>query len=187
MDTINRLRNHLLIATPSVLDISYQHAVIYICEQQAEGSVGLIINKPLSYPLGFIFKHLNIEPISVEQKNRPLLFGGPRQPDRGFVMHRPAGHWESSLLLAEDLAITTSTDIIRAFAANTGPKDALITLGFVGWNSKQLENELLSDNWLVCSYKSELIYEIPFQQRWEYAASLIGVNINNLIEGGGHA
>jgi putative transcriptional regulator len=187
MDTINRLKNHVLIATPSVHDIGYQHAVIYICEHLAEGSVGLMINKPLSYPLGFIFEQLNIEPISLEQKNRPLLFGGPRQPERGFVIHKPSGHWQSSLLLAEDIAITTSTDIIRAFAQNIGPKDALITLGFVGWSSQQLEKELLGDNWLVCSYKSELIYEIPFEQRWGYAASLIGVNIDNLIEGGGHA
>jgi len=187
MDTINRLRNHVLIAMPSVRDVSYQHAVIYICDQQAEGSVGLIINKPLTYQLGFIFEQLNIEPIDLEQKNRPLLFGGPLQPQRGFVIHKPSGSWQSSLLLADDVAITTSIDIIRAFSENIGPKDALITLGFVGWNSLQLEKELLSDSWLVSCYKPELLYDVPFEQRWGYAASLIGVNVDHLIEGGGHA
>lgn len=187
MDTVESLKNHVLIAMPSMHDVGFEHAVIYICEHQSHGTVGLIINKPLVYPLSFIFEQLNIEPVSLEQKNRPLLFGGPMQPERGFVIHRPFGHWQSSLLLDENVTITTSNDIIRAFAEDAGPKDALITLGFVGWDSVELKKEMLDNRWLVCPCKPELLYEVPFEKRWEYAASALGIHIDRLIEGGGHA
>ncbi len=187
MDVIKSLRGHLLIAVPSMHDEGFEHSVIYVCEQQAQGGVGLIVNKPLIYPLGFMFDLLNIESNHPVQKNRPLLYGGPLQPERGFVIHRPAGHWNSSLILEEDVTLTTSNDIIRAFANDQGPKDALIALGFVGWESGKLEREIIEDRWLVCAYKPELLYEISFEKRWEYAASLIGVNLTQLVEGGGHA
>lgn len=187
MDVIKLLRGHLLIAVPSMHDEGFEHAVIYVCEHQAQGGVGLIINKPLIYPLGFMFDLLNIESGYAEQKNRPLLYGGPLQPERGFVIHRPPGQWSSSLILEEDVTLTTSNDIIRAFAKDQGPKDALIALGFVGWEGAKLEKEIIEDRWLVCQCKPDLLYDVPFEKRWEHAASLIGVDFAQLVEGGGHA
>ncbi len=187
METIKSLRGHLLIAVPSMYDEGFEHSVIYVCEHQVQGGVGLIINKPLVYPLGFMFDLLNIESTYTEQKNRPLLYGGPLQPERGFVIHRPCGHWNSSLLLEEDVTLTTSNDIIHAFAKNQGPKDALVALGFVGWEHAKLEKEIMENRWLICDYKPELLYEVPFEKRWEYAASILGINLTQLIEGGGHA
>lgn len=187
MDTISALRGHVLIAVPSLHDDGFEHSVVYVCEHQRQGGVGLIINKPLVYPLGFMFDLLNIQSNVVEQKNRPLLYGGPLQPERGFVIHRPAGHWGSSLLLEDNVTLTTSNDIIRAFAKGDGPKDSLVALGFVGWDSAKLEKEIVEDRWLVSHCKSELLYEVPFEKRWEYAASMIGINLSHLVEGGGHA
>ena len=187
METLLSLRNHLLIAMPSIHDPGFEHAVIYVCEHQAQGSVGLIINRPMIHPLGLVFDQLHIQPIRVEQMQRPLLFGGPMQPERGFVIHRPFGHWHSSLLLSDEVTLTTSNDIIRALADDVGPKDVLVALGFVGWNAAQLEKEMLNNSWLVCPYKSELLFEVPFEQRWDRAALTIGVNMNQLVEGAGHA
>ena len=187
MDTLLSLRNHLLIAMPSIQDVFLKHAVIYVCESQPQGTVGLMINRPLAQPLGFIFEQMNIEPIRVDLGNRPLLLGGPEQPERGFVIHRPFGHWNSSLLLGDEVTITTSSDIIRALARDDGPKDVLVALGFVWWNRLQLEKEMLNNHWLVCPYQSELLYEVPFAQRWEHAALTLGVKMDQFIEGGGHA
>ena len=119
----------------------------------------------------------------------PLLFGGPIQPERGFVIHRPVGHWHSSLtLLPNDVAITTSNDIIRAIAHDEGPKDALVTMGYVAWLEHQLEDEIVKQgNWLVVPFKSELLYDVPFEHRWEAAGLSIGVHMNELILGAGHA
>ncbi len=187
MDTISTLRGHVLIAMPSLHGDGFEHSVIYVCEHQQQGGVGLMINKPLVYQLGFMFELLNIESSLADQKNRPLLYGGPIQPERGFVIHRPPGRWGASLVLEEDVTLTTSNDIIRAFARGEGPKDALVALGFVGWDGAKLEKEILEDRWLVANCKPELLYDVPFEKRWEYAVASMGVDLSHLVEGGGHA
>ena len=181
------LANHILIAMPSLTEPNFSRSVIYLCEHHVQGSVGLIINRPMQYPLGMVFEQMQIEPIIVEQKELPLLYGGPVQPERGFVIHRPEGGWRSSLALREGVTVTTSNDIIRAIAAAKGPKDVLVTLGYAGWGEGQLEEELLKNNWLVCPYNAELIYEVPFSERWEYAGSTIGVKMTELSGNVGHA
>lgn len=181
------LANNLLIAMPSINDSNFAKTVIYVCEHHIQGTVGLIINQPMQYPLGLVFDQLQIEPVRVESNRLPLLFGGPVQPERGFVIHRPFGGWRSSLALQDGVTITTSNDIIRAIATDHGPKDVLVALGYVGWSEHQLDQEVIDNAWLVCPFKPELLYEVPFAQRWEYAGSTIGVNMNQLISDVGHA
>ncbi len=181
------LANHLLIAMPSLADPNFEHSVIYICEHHIQGTVGLIINKRMQFPLGLVFEQMKIESPSNEQNQMPLLYGGPVQPERGFVIHRPIGGWRSSLSLRDDVTVTTSSDILRAIAANTGPKDVLVTLGYSGWGGNQLEQEVLADVWLVCPYSAEILYEVPFSERWEYAGLTIGVKMSQLTHHAGHA
>lgn len=181
------LSNHLLVAMPSLLEPDFKQSVIYICEHQTQGTVGLMINRPMQYPLRLVFDQLHIESIRSEFDTMPLLFGGPLQPERGFVIHRPFGEWRSSLALYDDVTVTTSNDIIRAIAADHGPKDVLVTLGYVGWGEHQLEQELVDNLWLVCPCRSEILYEVPFEERWEYAASIIGIHMNQLTTHIGHA
>lgn len=181
------LANHLLIAMPTLTDPNFEKTVIYICEHHMQGTVGLIINRPMEFPLSLVFQQMKIEPARQEQNLRPLLFGGPIQPERGFVIHRPTGGWRSSLALGDDVTVTTSNDIIRAIADDTGPKDALVTLGYAGWMENQLEQEVMNNVWLVCPFKSELLYDVPYLQRWEYAGMTIGVKMNQLSSDVGHA
>lgn len=179
--------NHLLIAMPSMTDPNFRQTVIYVCEHNEQGAVGLIINRPMEYPLSMVFEQLNIESTQEESKARPLLFGGPVQPERGFVIHRPFGGWRSSLAVADDVTVTTSNDIIRAIAANNGPEDVLVTLGYAGWGEGQLEQEVRDNAWLVCPYSPELLYKVPFEERWAFAARSIGVQMDRLSPGGGNA
>lgn len=181
------LANQLLIAMPNSTETIFSKSVIYVCEHHSSGTVGLMINRPMQFPLSLVFEQLNIKPKGTESSHVPLLFGGPIQPERGFVIHRPLGGWRSSLALQEGVTITTSNDIIRAIADNQGPKDVLVTLGYASWGSEQLDQEVINDLWLVCPYSPELLYEVPFEQRWEYAGLSIGVKMNQLISKVGHA
>ena len=181
------LANHFLIAMPSMKDPNFDRSVIYLCEHHVQGSVGLIVNQPMEFSLQLVFDQLKITSKFPEKNQSPLLFGGPNQPERGFVVHRPMGKWRSSLFLRDDVTVTTSNDIIRAMANNKGPKDALVTLGFAGWNSEQLEKEVMDNSWLVCPFNEVLLYDVPFAERWEYAGKLLGININELSPYTGHA
>jgi putative transcriptional regulator len=185
--TSTSLANHLLVAMPTLSAPNFQKSVIYVCEHHTRGTVGLMINRPMPYPLSVVFDQLNITPASNEQKNKPLLFGGPLQTERGFVIHRPFGEWRSSLAFLDDVTITTSNDIIRAIAADQGPKDVLVTLGYTGWGQNQLEQEVVDNIWLVCPCRPELLYDVPFDERWEYAGLSIGVHMNQLTSSVGHA
>lgn len=187
MAMISTLANHLLIAMPACKDPNFERAVVYICEHHEMGSVGLIINKPMEFKLDLVFSQLQIQPLHKEKKQQPLLFGGPSQPERGFVIHKQNGNWRSSLILQDDVIITTSNDIIRAIANEEGPQDVLVALGYSGWVSQQLENEILNNVWLVCPYKKEILYEVPFEQRWAYAGLSLGINMNQLTTDVGHA
>ncbi|MFI4962850.1 MAG: YqgE/AlgH family protein [Legionellales bacterium] len=187
MSIINSFANHLLIAMPSLNDPNFQRTVIYVCEHHELGSVGLIINRPMQFPLSIVFEQLEIEPIQLEKNHLPLMFGGPVQPERGFVIHKQVGGWRSSLILQDEVTVTTSNDIIRAIAQDTGPKDVLVTLGYAAWTGNQLEKEVMENVWLVCPYKSEILYEVPFQDRWEYAGLTLGVKMSQLSSSAGHA
>ena len=195
MSIINSITNQLLIAMPSLNDDPYfSRAVIYVCEQHEQGSVGLIINRPMmNISLSIVFEQLHIEPIRSEQNKLPLLYGGPIQPERGFVIHRKQGNWRSSLFLQNDVTVTTSNDIIRAIADNPhleraeeaeqliiSPRDFLVTLGYTGWAENQLEREVMDNVWLVCPFKPEILYDVPFEERWNYAGSLLGIKMNQL-------
>ena len=187
MSTPMALANHFLVAMPSLNDIIFSQAVIYICEHHERGTVGMIINRPTGHPASLMFEQLGIQTQS-ENTHLPLLFGGPIQADRGFVIHRPTGHWQSSLpLVPDEVTITTSNDIVHALAKGEGPKDVLIVMGYVGWDQKELEREIVKENvWMVCPYKSELLYTVPYTERWKAAAQSLGVNMDNLT-GSGHA
>ncbi|TAL63996.1 MAG: YqgE/AlgH family protein [Legionella sp.] len=187
MAIISSLANHLLVAMPSLNDPNFERTVIYVCEHHVQGSVGLIINRPMQFPLSIVFEQLKIEPIKVEQNSLPLLFGGPIQPERGFVIHKQMGEWRSSLHLQDGVTVTTSNDIIRAIAQDAGPKDVLVTLGYAGWVEDQLEKEVMDNFWLVCPYDPAILYEVPFADRWEYAGLTLGVKMNQLSSNFGHA
>lgn len=192
MTNVSSIAHHILVAMPQgVRDPELEKSVIYLCEHHDMGSVGLIINKPMQFSLGLVFEQLHIQPLHKEENFQPLLFGGPLQAERGFVMHKE-GHWRSSLMLQKDeVTITTSNDIIRAIAEEKGPypkdKDRLVILGYMGWMEHQLEQEIANNAWLVCPYRAELVYEVPFAQRWEEAGKSIGVNMQHLINSIGHA
>ncbi|MCX7114590.1 MAG: YqgE/AlgH family protein [Gammaproteobacteria bacterium] len=187
MSDSTSLTGHLLVAMPGMQDENFHQSVIYICEHQPAGAVGLIVNRPMSFPLALIFEQLHIQPITAQLSQRPLMFGGPIQPERGFVIHKQTGPWTSSLNLLDDVTVTTSSDIIRAIAADEGPQDVLVALGFSGWAETQLDEELKKNIWLVCPFSKELLYEVPFEKRWQYAGSLLGVNMNLLSSDSGHA
>ena len=180
------LVNHFLVAMPSLTDLVFSQSVIYICEHDDRGTMGMMINRPLGHPISMIYDQLGIVKGNEPVKQYPLLFGGPIQAERGFVIHRPSGNWQTSMKVAgNDATITTSRDIIRAMAKNEGPKDALRVLGYVGWDKNELEREISKeDAWLVCPFRPELLYDVPFAERWKAAAMILGVDMDNMTSSG---
>jgi putative transcriptional regulator len=182
-----QLLNQLLIAMPSLTDPHFYHSVVYICEHDTEGAIGLVVNRPTQMNLATLFKQLDFECELDTIENQPVYYGGPLQQDRGFVIHRPFGIWQSTVELSDEIAVTSSRDIIEAMAEGRGPSDALFIIGYAGWGPGQIEQELAEGAWLSCEATAELLFDVPFQERRARAAAGLGVDIDTISRYQGHA
>jgi len=181
------LSNHFLIAMPSLKDPNFFHGVTYLCEHNEEGAMGIMINRPLDIDLAEVLGQMNITFQQPGIGERPILLGGPVQCERGFVLHKPHGAWEATLKVTEHIGITSSRDVLEALARGQGPDECLIALGYAGWAPGQLEQEMAQNAWLSVPADETILFHTPFEQRWEMAAALTGVDINRLSSDIGHA
>lgn len=181
------LNNHFLLAMPSLQDPNFQRAVIYVCEHNASGSVGIIVNRPTNMTLEQIFEQMQLSCELEAVKNIPVLFGGPVHQERGFVLHPPFGEWNSTLETGKDITVTSSSDIIEALARGEGPEQVAFAVGYAGWEAGQLEKEIVENSWLVTPAAPEIIFTTPHNKRWEKSGELIGVDINKISHLDGHA
>jgi len=181
------LINHFLIAMPTMTDPHFVRAVAYVAEHNKDGALGIVINRPTEVLLSEILQQMDIE-VSEQINNLPVLFGGPVHQERGFVLHPPFGNWNSSFAPSPKVTITTSKDILQAIADDSGPEQAIITLGYAGWGAGQLEAEITKNTWLTCKADPEIIFNTPYAKRWSEAAKLAGIkNIYSLSSDIGHA
>ena len=181
------LTNHFLIAMPNLEDGNFSRSVTYICEHDENGALGITINRPIDIQLKEIFDQLNIEAVNSDISERPIFIGGPVQQDRGFLLHTPHGNWDSSLKVTDNIAVTTSKDILQAIAQGSGPDQVIIALGYAGWGPGQLEHEISQNAWLSCPASEEILFHTPPEKCWAAAASLLGIDLQLLSSETGHA
>jgi len=132
MQRIN-LTDHFLIAMPAMVDSYFSKSLVYVAEHNERGALGVIVNRPIDMSLGTLLEKIDV-PLEVDGfANLPVLFGGPVQTDRGFVLHRPVGQWQSTLAINDQVGLTSSRDILQAVARSGQPRDVMVTLGYAGW------------------------------------------------------
>ena len=185
--TDNSLTNHFIIAMPGLMDENFNQAVTFICEHDDNGTFGIIINRESEISLDDVMQQMKISYNPDNADIGPVFTGGPVQANRGFVLHRPIGNWDSSLIVNDSVALTTSRDILEAIADNKGPDDNIITLGYAGWGPGQLEQEMADNTWLSCPAEEQIIFSTPVEERWQAAANLIGVDLQLISNDAGHA
>jgi putative transcriptional regulator len=186
-DDSGSLKDHFLLAMPTLTQGIFCQSITYICEHGAAGAMGIVINQPLELSIHEIFEHLHIED-NGSFDDDPVMAGGPVQMDHGFVLHRHCQlEWEASLQVTDTVKLTTSRDILAAIAAGEGPKDYLIALGYAGWAAGQLEDEIAENSWLSLPADSDIIFATPYDQRLEAAAARLGVDMNLISGQAGHA
>src|SRR5690625_3555244 len=157
----------LLVAMPCMVSGSLADTVIFICEHNKQGALGVVINRPIDMTVGDLLKRIDLE-LSLEiglTQEAPVFFGWPVQTDRGFVLHSLAGAYDSSINLGK-IALTTSRDVLQEVAAGKGPEDMLITLGYAGWGPGQLEDEMSQNAWLHVQANHDILFATPAEERY---------------------
>ncbi|MEF8794188.1 YqgE/AlgH family protein [Thiohalorhabdus sp.] len=181
------LTGYLLIALPTLEDSNFANSVVYIASHSDEGAMGLVLNQPSTITIGQVFEQLEIQITALGAEEEPVFSGGPVQQEQGFVLHSPELIWEHTLPINDFSALTSSRDILEAIAQGAGPGHYRMMLGHAGWGAGQLEGELAEDAWLTAPASPELLFETPFTDLREAAASALGVDMTLLVGRGGHA
>jgi len=187
MDSDGLLTNQLLIAMPGMADPNFSTTVTLICEHNDDGALGIIINRPLNLKLSGLFEQLSVDDTDTDLAASPVMAGGPVGTERGFVLHGKGHEFENTLAVSDDIHLTVSRDVIQSMASGDGPSKSLVAIGYAGWEPGQLEEEMLSNAWLNVDATAELVFETPFEERWDSAARLLGVDISSISPEAGHA
>ena len=181
------LTNHFLIAMPAMDDPYFSRTLIYIAEHNDQGALGLIVNRPIDMDLATLFEKIDVPLESPDVGKLPVYFGGPVQTDRGFVLHRPVGNWQSTLAVTPEVGLTSSRDVLQAVGKEGQPSEVMVTLGYSGWGAGQLENELAQNAWLTVPANTHILFDLPFEERLPSAMETLGIDFANLSEKAGHA
>jgi putative transcriptional regulator len=182
------LEGKLLIAMPGLLDPHFEKSVVFICAHSSQGAMGLIVNKPIE-GLSFrdLLEKLDIQP-TAGTPNAPILFGGPVQLGRGFVLHSgDYGSSEATLAITSDISLTATSDILRAIAEGHGPKKCALALGYAGWQEGQIENEIRANGWIHCDADSAIVFDLAHEAKWQAAIKKLGVDLSGLSADAGRA
>ena len=181
------LQDHFLIAMPAMDDPNFNTTVTYLCKHDADGALGVVINRPSDTSLGELLGQLDIKPFDQAQAARPVLRGGPVELERGFVLHRSPRPFEVTIDTGGDIRVTVSSDILSALARGEITEPYIVALGYAGWGRGQLEAELLANAWLTVEADPAIVFETPFDQRWTAAVGLLGVDAHQITSYAGHA
>jgi putative transcriptional regulator len=181
------LTGQLLIAMPTMPDQRFQRTVIYMCAHNADGAMGLVINRlfgSITFP--DLLEQLGIDSPG-SAANMRVHFGGPVESGRGFVLHSTDFVREGTMQVDDKIALTATVDILRAIADGRGPKHALLALGYAGWGPGQLDTEMQANGWLNAPADDRLLFDRDLDTKWERAIAKLGVSLSMLSGEAGHA
>jgi putative transcriptional regulator len=187
------LDDQFLIAMPGMKDDRFARTVIYICAHSEEGAMGLIINQAqdMRFPdllvqLGLIDERAAIK-LPSPARDFIIRHGGPVDRSRGFVLHSDDYMVESSMPVSDEICLTATIDILRAISAGRGPSRALMALGYAGWGSGQLENEIAENGWLTCPATPDMLFDSDIERKYDRILASIGIDLTHLSHFAGHA
>lgn len=181
------LTGQLLVAMPGLSDPRFAKSVIYMCAHNAEGAMGLVLNKTIeSLTFPDLLTQLGIESASGGIPIR-VHFGGPVEAGRGFVLHSADYVQDATMLVDSAVALTATIDILKAIAQGVGPKQRLLALGYSGWGAGQLDAEIKANGWLNVPADDELVFGSDLDGKWLRAMKKIGIDPIMLADDAGHA
>jgi len=189
------LDGQLLIAMPVMEDERFARSVIYVCAHSADGAMGIIVNRPAgSIDFPQLLRQLDIvddaAPIELSDDGETvkILRGGPVETSRGFVLHSSDYSIKDATLPIDDgICLTATLDILKAIAQGTGPRQAILALGYAGWAPGQLESEIQHNGWLHCPADPDLIFGRDMDDKYQRALKKIGIDLAMLSNSAGHA
>ncbi|MEQ8442293.1 MAG: YqgE/AlgH family protein [Alphaproteobacteria bacterium] len=168
------LTGQFLVAMPAMTDPRFQRTVIYLCVHNAEGAMGLVVNRLVdSLTFDELLEQLEMDRPRGGQEIR-VHFGGPVESGRGFVLHSTEYMCDGTVVMDNDVGLTATVDILRDIAGGAGPRDHILALGYAGWGPGQLDAEIQENAWLTVPAEPSLLFDEDLDLKWERAVGQLG-------------
>ena len=180
------LKGKIIFFSPNDEGASYfTDSLIYMCDHNQLGSLGLIFNRPLDLDLKELFTGMKIDEIKVENKN--VFLGGPVNPGAIFILHSSEKSWPNTLEVSEKISMSTDYEAIEDIAHGKGPKDFILTLGYTGWGPDQLNQEIADNSWISFNEQAELMFKKKPESQISELSKIVGYDIRMISPGFGNA
>lgn len=180
-----QLKGQLLVAMPQLEDPNFHRTAVLLCENNEEGSMGIVINRPLPFTMDKVYEGQEFD--TSQNGDKPVHYGGPVQPEVGLILFEGSDLFPGSLQVCEDVHLGTTVEILEEISKGEGPERFIFALGYAGWSGGQLEGELARNDWLVVPCDAELLFSIPPGERWEHAIRKLGIDPHLLSQSSGSA
>ncbi len=188
MSAMNSIINHILISMPHMQDPFFGNSVVFMCEHDAKGAMGLIVNKPFRDPeLKDTFDQIFESSDKILQSVSQVYFGGPVLVERGILLHSSQFHSNDSIKISDEFFISSHKKTLNEMKSQNGEQYSRLLLGHAGWSEGQLEREIENGDWLVQETSPDFIFKIPVEQMWGMAIQSFGIDIADFSTTGGQA
>ena len=182
------MKGSLLVAMPQMEDPHFRHSVIYLTHHnQSEGARGIVINKPTTrITCQEILEQLKMPAVD-GYSFPPVLIGGPDHRLQGFILHTPEVSYSETQKITDEICLTTTQEILGEIALGHRPNKYLVAIGCATWAPSQMEEEIMGNLWLSVPANKEILFEVPYEKKWEKAISLLGFLANQFAPKAGKA
>lgn len=170
------LKGQLLLDSGDLHGSFFQRTVLLVCQHDAEGAFGLVLNRATGNKAGEMIVADLPEPL----KEQPLFLGGPVQPSALSFLHSDSFIPDATVLpnLSLGHSLDSLVDIGESYSAT---KKVKLFAGYAGWSPGQLESEMKRKAWLTHPASLELIFDTPPEKLWQLVLRSKGGFQNRLL------
>jgi putative transcriptional regulator len=182
-----------LVASPTLRDPNFAGSLVLVAEHHGEGALGFVVNRPAPIAVADVLDGvdgaLRRDAEAAGRAGGTVLVGGPVQPERLWILFRPAPGVDLSaaVVVGEELALGGSRELLEALVRDRAGVPFVLLLGYAGWAPLQAESEIAAGAWVPMPLASDLVFEVPLEKRWEVAVRRLGLDPGEFLVGTGGA
>ena len=169
----------LLVANPNMADPRFFKSVIYICRHDSSGALGFILNKPAGrLARSLLMKSLGMETSHLKDiGDVAVRFGGPLEPNSIFLMYPEQDTREENICERDGIAVTNDKETLKMLVSKKSTEELVLFMGYAGWFSGQLENELRRSDWITVPADQSILFDKDHKTLWTRARARQGINL----------
>lgn len=182
-----------LVAAPSLRDPNFQGSLVLMAGHRREGAMGFVVNRPAPVSAAEVLAGVDESLVELARRGgwaeHPVLLGGPVSREQLWIAYRPGAvpEEEEGIRVGRRLAVGSSRPLLEALLRSSESGPFLLMMGYAGWASLQLENEIAHGAWVPLAFQEDLVLSTPLEARWDEAVRRLGLEPSSFMVGGGGA